>query len=114
LTSLIGYNLINGMPINTNPTDGAYPPGNSAPVQVWPYWYGVVNDGPELSLPDNVECEVTVVANGENVWQGYVEDGVAYRLPSGFKCERWQFKIKTRVPIYNLQVAETSKELSVV
>lgn len=114
MASIIGYNQTNGASINGAPAGGAFPPGNSAPVKPWPYWYGVVADVPELTLPNNVECEVTVIANGENVWQGYVEDGVAYRLPSGFKCERWQFKIKTRVPIYNLQVAETSKELSVV
>jgi hypothetical protein len=114
LTSLIGYNQVNGASINGAPSAGTFPPGNSSPVKAWPYWYGVVPDMPELTLPSDVECEVAVVANGNIVWQGYVEDGVPHRLPSGFKCERWQFKIKTRVPIYNLQVAETSKELAVV
>jgi len=114
LTSLIGYNQINGAAINAVPAFGSYPPGNTAPVQAWPYWYGIVQDVPELTLPNDAECEITVLANGVVVWQGYVEDGVAYRLPSGYKAERWQFKIKTRVPVYNLQVAETSKELAVV
>lgn len=114
LVSIIGYNQINGATINGSPTQGAYPPGNTAPVQVWPYWYGVVVDVPELTLPIDAECEVRVYANGALVWQGYVEDAVTYRLPSGFKAERWQFAIKTRVPIFNLQVAETSKELAVV
>lgn len=114
LVAIIGYNQINGLTINGSPTQGSYPPGNTAPVQVWPYWYGVVSDIADLTLPDGVECEVSVYANGVLVWQGYVEDAVVYRLPSGFKAERWQFGVKTRVPIFNLQVAETSKEIAVV
>jgi len=114
LVSIIGYNQTNGTTINGSPAQGAYPPGNAAPVHTWPYWYGIIANPPELTLPDDVECEVRVYANGVLVWQGYVEDAVVYRLPSGFKSERWQFAIKTRVPIFNLQAAETPKELAVV
>ena len=114
LTSIIGYNQINGATINVNPMDGEYPPGNTAPVKTWPYWYGIVKENPELILTKNGKCEVTVFASGELIWQSVVEDGVVYRLPSGFKSERWQFVVTTAVPVFNLQVAETSKELAVV
>lgn len=113
-TSIINYNEINGMAINANPTDGAYPPGNSPPVKSWPYWYGVTKDHPELRLTQNGKCEVTVFASGNLIWQSVVENGVVYRLPSGFKSERWQFVVTTAVPVFNLQVAETAKELAVV
>ena len=94
--------------------DGEYPPGNTAPVKTWPYWYGIVKENPELILTKNGKCEVTVFASGKLIWQSVVEDGVVYRLPSGFKSERWQFVVTTAVPVFNLQVAETSKELAVV
>jgi hypothetical protein len=110
--SIIGYNQINGRTINVDPLDGEYPPGNDYPTKVWPYWYGIVKENPELILTQNGKCEVTVYAGKDLVWQSVVEDGVVYRLPSGFKSERWQFEINTAVPVYNLQVAETSKELA--
>lgn len=114
LVSTIGYNQINGETINVNPFDGEYAPGNAYPTKPWPYWYGVIRENPEIRSPVNGKCEVSVYAAGELVWQSAVEDGVVYRLPSGFKSERWQFVVTTNVPVFNLQVAETSKELSVV
>jgi hypothetical protein len=113
-TSIVGYNQINGATINVNPLHGEYPPGNGYPTKVWPYWYGIVRENPEITLTQNGKCEVIVYASGELVWQSVVEDGVVYRLPSGFKSERWQFAVTTAVPVFNLQVAETSKELAVV
>jgi hypothetical protein len=112
--SIIGYNQINGRTINVDPLDGEYPPGNSYPTKAWPYWYGIVEEEPELVLPKNVKCEVSVYASGKLIWQSAVKDGVIYRLPSGFKSEIWQFVVATNVPVFNLQVAETSKELAVV
>jgi hypothetical protein len=114
LVSIVGYNLVHGLTINGAPADGSYPPGNTAPVATWPYWYGVATDLPEISLPTDVECEVTILVDGEALWTGYIEDSVIYRLPSGYKSERWQIRIQTRVPVYNLQIAETAKELILV
>jgi hypothetical protein len=113
-TSIIGYNQINGKTINVDPLDGEDPPGNSYPTKAWPYWYGIVEENPELALTDDAKCEVSVYASGKLIWQSVVKDGVIYRLPSGFKSEIWQFVVATNVPVFNLQVAETSKELAVV
>lgn len=112
LTSIINYNQINGDTINDAPADGSLPPGEAAPVAVWPYWYGVVPTDAEYDLPPGAVCEFTVFADSAIVWRGLVESGVVYRLPSGFKSDTWQIQIKTRVPVLNVQIAETAKELA--
>lgn len=111
-TSIVNYNLANGAAINAVPEDGDYPPGNSAPVEAWPYWFGVQLDTSYATVPDGPYCVVTILAGTRIVWQGAAESGHVYRLPSGFKSDIWQFQIRTKAPVMNLQIAQTAKELA--
>ena len=111
-TSIINYNRINGATINTNPAEGSFPPGEANTVDPWPYWYGVVPGPAAFDLPDGAVCQLIVFANDRIVFRELVSSGTIYRLPSGFKTDRWQIQIKSRVPVMNVQIAETSKELA--
>lgn len=110
--ALSNYMVPNGPVVNGDAEWGSYPPGNGPPAAVWPYWYGVVPVYDVAPLPEGNVCSITVVCNGLNVWQRVVESGVMYRLPSGFKSDLWQIYVKTRVPVLNIQIAETGKELA--
>lgn len=107
---LINYNIINGAVINDAPEDGDIPPGNPD-LDPWPFWYGVLGFGLEPPLPPGAVCELTVFADARLVFRELVANGVPYRLPSGYKAETWQFQVRSRVPVMNIQVAETQKEL---
>lgn len=110
--AIYNYCVFNGPAFNTEPAAGEYPPGLGAPYDVWPYWYGVEPGDDSLFLPPGNVCAVTVYADTYVAWTGLVQSGVMYRLPSGFKAELWQIQVKTRVPVLNLQIAETGKELA--
>lgn len=108
---LYNYGAYNGLEYNGAPLDGATPPGNPTAAP-WPYWYGVVGDGGETELPPGPVCELTVLASNAVVFRRLVESGVVYRLPAGFKAELWQLQVRSRIPVLNIQIAETSKELA--
>lgn len=110
-SSIINYNQINGVEVNGAPAWGATPPDNPS-HDPWPYWYGVASGSADYDLPDGGVCEIIIFASGAIVWRGIVESGVMYRLPSGFKADLWQVQIKSRVPVMNVQIAETPKELA--
>lgn len=111
LVSIIGAGLFNGAVIAEDPEWDSTPPENPD-AHPWPYWYGIVNSGVEYPLPPNVKVLLSVFSGGALIFQQAMESGVVRRLPSGFKSDTWQIHIKTRVPVYNVQIAETVKELN--
>lgn len=111
LVGLYNYGEYNGPMYNEVPLDGTTPPGNPT-AQPWPFWYGVLGDGGDTPLPDGAVCELIVYANNAIVFRRLVESGVVYRLPSGFKNDIWQVQVRSRVPVLNIQIAETAKELA--
>lgn len=108
---LYNYGWYNGAVYNDAPLDGATPPGNPSAAP-WPFWYGVTGDGAEVPLPPGAVCELIVFAGGAIVFRQLVLSGVVYRLPSGFKNDTWQVQVRSRVPVLNIQIAETAKELA--
>lgn len=113
LSNIINYNRIHGPTIHAAPAWNSAPPGNPT-AAVWPYWVGVVASDAVFDLPEGAACLISVFADYRLVWQQYVTSGQVYRLPSGFKSANWRIQIKTRVPVRNVQIAQTSKELRVV
>jgi hypothetical protein len=110
-TSLVNYNIVNGDVLNGAPDDGDTPPGNPT-ADAWPFWYGVLGEGTETPLPNGAVCELTVFAGTAVVFRQLVQSGVVYRLPSGFKNDVWQVQVRSRVPVFNIQIAETGKEIA--
>lgn len=108
---LYNYSIYNGAPYNAAPEDGDPPPGNPD-ADPWPFWYGVVASGLAPPLPPGAVCELVVFAGNAIVFRQIVNDGVVYRLPSGYKSDVWQVQVRTRVPVLNIQIAETSKEIA--
>lgn len=108
---LYNYGLYNAASYNTAPLDGTTPPGNPT-ADPWPFWYGVVGGADDGDLPPGPVCELIVFANNAIVFRRLVESGVVYRLPAGFKAELWQVQVRSRVPVLNIQIAETGKELA--
>lgn len=109
--SLPNYCLPGSAIPNYCPTDGDTPPDNPS-ADPWPYWYGVIPSVSDPDLPAGGVCEVVVYADGAVVFRQIVTSGVVYRLPAGFKSDTWQVQVRTRVPVLNIQIAETGKELA--
>ena len=109
--SLVNYNIVNGFVANEGPLEGATPPG--APTSpAWPFWYGVVPSLSDPELPPGAVCELIIYAGQSVVFRQTITSGIVYRLPSGFKNDTWQVQIRSRVPVLNIQIGETSKELT--
>lgn len=111
-SAIINYNLINGPTINGAPAWGAHAPGNGPPTATWPYWYGVEGGLDNQAIPPGPFCRVIVFADHTIVWNEFIQHKEVYKLPSGFKSDTWQIQIQTRVPVLNVQIAETAKELA--
>lgn len=109
--SLVNYNIVNGFVPNEGPLEGATPPSNPT-ADPWPFWYGVVPDVSDPPLPSGAVCELTIYAGQSVVFRQIVVSGQVYRPPSGFKNDTWQVQVRSRVPVLNIQIAETSKELT--
>lgn len=64
-------------------------------------------------LPDGVHCAMALYADGALVSTSYITAvKTLLRPPSGFKAQRWQFVILTRVPVIQVRLASTVRELA--
>lgn len=75
------------------------------------------NADPTLALPNGVNClfRVLVERNGvlTLVFECTITEPRTYaRLPSGYKEYVWQFEIVSRVPVFQVQIARTMRELN--
>lgn len=120
-STVLNYNLLNTLPLNTSPEPGTLPPTtdpNAVGVSGWPQWYGLIAvdiataDLTGSTLEVGAHTYLVVRADGKVVWERAVSDKVVYRLPSGLKATLWQVDIVTRVPVYSIQLAETGKDLA--
>lgn len=120
---------VNGVSLQ-NPNDGTWPPleetknatqygplfnisriiagHQRTPLQ----WQEEIGAG-DVESPTE-EVEFSLFANGKLVFLKTVHDTKPFRLPSGYKATRWAFRIRTRVPVLSVKIAETGKELAAV
>ena len=64
-------------------------------------------------LPDGVHCALALYADGALISTSYITAvKTLLRPPSGFKAQRWQFTILTRVPVIQVRLASTVRELA--
>jgi len=57
---------------------------------------------------------IRIWANRQLVFDEQFDETQTVRLPSGFKSDLWQFEVLTRVPVMQVALAETAKELASV
>ena len=64
-------------------------------------------------LPDGIHCAFALYADGALVSTSYITAVNTFlRPPSGFLAQRWQFSILTRVPVVQVRMASTMRELN--
>jgi hypothetical protein len=67
---------------------------------------------PTVSLPSGINAQFTMYADDMQVMKrDLTGEQDIFRLPSGFKAFKWYFEIVSRVPVYEVQIATTMKEL---
>lgn len=91
-----------------------YPPPNSVPGPAdfstsFPMPLPTMTE--EVRLDEDKDIRVRVWAGRQLIFDQQIPGMQAVRLPSGFKSDLWQFEIVSRVPVMQVSIGETMKDL---
>lgn len=91
-----------------------YPPPNSVPAGAdlassFPIPLPDMTE--EVRLDEDKDIRLRIWADRQIVFDSQVRSMEIVRLPSGFKSDLWQFEVISRLPVMQIVLADTSKEL---